>query len=608
MRYLLIIVMCIVTARKVESQVAPDITQFEYFIDEDPGFGSGTQVQVSDFTAAGSGIHHAFPVSLGSALSNGLHRLFFRAKDGDGNWSQTTFHTFYKDRFLSDNSVEIVAMEYFIDNDPGYGNGSPVPGFTTGNSSVTDFSFVLPVSSSLSNGLHKLFIRAKDSRNNWSQVGFRGFYKDPFLSGEAENIVALEYFIDEDPGAGNAARLDLGATVFVDGFLFEAPASHLLADGSHTLFVRSKNSAGQWSILNSVSFDKQPDEELSPAQSGDIVDAGIPDNILFDLITAENRILATLKGIGLSSDTEQFSGHVKIDGSVGIVGDQPVLQRYFKLTPGGTSPVSATISLYVTKNEMAAFNARSTVSLPEESSDDKSSLRIWQWHGDNPAVGVPDVVIDPLDSDISWDAILQAWRITFSVTGFSSFYITAEGGTALPVRLVNFTVQKEENAAVLSWQTTTEANSSHFDIEHAREGKSWRKIGSVASAGKSNVLQSYRYIHPAPLTGLNYYRLKMVDADGTFTYSEIASVNLKTKDSEVSLYPNPVSDQLLIISTAEPAEGYEIVSAIGQVISVGKLTGGLVGQIPVKNLSAGVYHIRIQMRDGRWIVRKVVVE
>ncbi len=607
MRYLLIIAICIVASGKTKSQGAPEITQFEYFIDEDPGYGSGTPVPVSDFTASGGSIHHAFPVTVLAGLSNGLHRLFFRAKDGDGSWSQTAFRLFYKDQFVSKNSGEIVAMEYFIDNDPGYGNGSSIPGFTTGNGSITGLSFAIPVDPGLPDGMHRLIIRAKDSRNNWSQVSSRVFYKDPFLSDEADDIVALEYFIDEDPGVGNGAGISLSATSLVDGFIFTVPASHLLADGSHTLFVRSKNSAGRWSILNSVSFEKQPDQELSLAQSGDMVAAYIPDNIIFDLVSAENRILATLKGTGLSVDPAQFSGDVAIDQAVKIINNQPVLQRYFKLDPGGANPTSATITFYVTKAEMVAFNTSSTVKLPEEPTDDKSTLRVWQWHGDNPASGAPDEIIDPLDPDISWDALLQAWRITFGVTGFSTFYITAEGSTPLPVRLADFSARKLENTALLSWQTTTEANSERFDIEHASDGRNWITIGSVASERENNVLQSYRYVHQNPSAGLNYYRLKMVDLDGTFAYSEMASVKLGTGNLEVSLYPNPASENLTI-SAGEPIEGYEIVNALGQVLGKGMLTGRIARQVPVKHLPAGMYHVRVQMRDGSWVARKVVVE
>lgn len=607
MRYWLFIATCMVVAGKAQSQVTTEITQFEYFFDEDPGYGNGTQVPVSDFIAAGGSIHRVFPVQVGSTLSDGLHRLFFRAKDEDGNWSQTTFQMFYKDRFLSDNSVEVAAMEYFIDNDPGYGNGYPIPGFTTGNSSITDLSFVLPVGTGLSDGLHKLFIRAKDSRNNWSQVGYRVFYKDPFLSNEAGGIAALEYFIDEDPGAGHAAMINPGAGTFADGFLFEVPASHLLADGSHTLFVRSKNSNGKWSILNSVPFNKEPGEELSLAQSGDRVAAGIPDNVLFDLVSAENRLMVTLKGKDLSVGPAQFSGEVAIHHAVQMINNQPVLQRYFKLAPGGTNPTSATITLYVTKSEMAAFNANSTVKLPEEPTDDKSALRVWQWHGDNPATGAPDEVIYPLAPDISWDVFLQAWKVTFSVTGFSTFYITAEGSTPLPVRLVDFLARKQENAALLSWQTAAESNSGRFDVEHTRDGSNWQKIGSIASAGQSDTLRSYRYVHHAPSAGINYYRLKMVDLDGTFGYSEIISLNFKTKAPDVSLYPNPARDRLTV-SLSDPGDGYEIVNAFGQVVTRGKLNGRFTGQIPVRNLAAGVYHVRVQTGDGSWVVRKVVVE
>lgn len=113
-------------------------------------------------------------------------------------------------------------------------------------------------------------------------------------------------------------------------------------------------------------------------------------------------------------------------------------------------------------------------------------------------------------------------------TGSNNFDISF-GGTAqlqcvaLPIELLYFDCYSIDNRIELRWSTSTETNSDRFEIEHSLTGVSWITIGTITAQGNS--IQPYNYIYSdnIPQQGTNYYRLKMIDLDGSYTYSGITS-------------------------------------------------------------------------------------
>jgi hypothetical protein len=111
----------------------------------------------------------------------------------------------------------------------------------------------------------------------------------------------------------------------------------------------------------------------------------------------------------------------------------------------------------------------------------------------------------------------------------------------LPLELVSFTGEKDEETTLLSWQTATEVNVSHFVILRSTdEDSEWKEIGSVGAVGNSQHLISYDFVDDSPAQGNNYYRLKSVDLDGTFTLSHLVAVHFDLK-TPLTVYPNPAT-------------------------------------------------------------------
>jgi hypothetical protein len=230
------------------SSTPPNVTAIEYFIDADPGYGAGTAVTVT----AGSPLITTFTASLAS-VSDGFHTLSIRAKDVNNRWSVVGIRPFYKESLSSSSIVpNIIAMEYFIDADPGYGVGTAVT-VTAGSPVTTTFTASL---ASVSNGFHTLSIRAKDVNNRWSVVGVRPFYKETLSSGSVvPNITQMEYFIDADPGYGLATALTVTAGSPITQNVNISLGS--LTNGVHKLSIRAKDVNNKWSVVGIKDFTVQ---------------------------------------------------------------------------------------------------------------------------------------------------------------------------------------------------------------------------------------------------------------------------------------------------------------------------------------------------------------
>jgi len=227
-----------------------NITAVEYFFDTDPGLGNGIALPMS----AGVDVTATASINI-SGVTPGVHNFYTRARSAAG-WSQATRSILYVIPTLSINAAaslkDIVALEYFIDTDPGIGNGNSIPFTPAPEVAINNLSANI---GTLSDGVHRFFIRAKDAGGNWSLLNlFRMSIVTNTISIPAHaapgNLTALEYFFDADPGFGNATRLTIPAGTDLQQYQFAADVSGL-TDGTHTLYIRS---VGNWSMTSSRTF------------------------------------------------------------------------------------------------------------------------------------------------------------------------------------------------------------------------------------------------------------------------------------------------------------------------------------------------------------------
>lgn len=116
---------------------------------------------------------------------------------------------------------------------------------------------------------------------------------------------------------------------------------------------------------------------------------------------------------------------------------------------------------------------------------------------------------------------------------------------SLPVALTNFGAVLQKDKVYIQWHTSSEIDASHFVLERSSDKENFSAIYTTNSTGAEELSMKYSTIDQAPVEGKNYYRLKMVDLDGSFEYSHIEVVQFKVNDA-ILIYPNPVSDMLQI--------------------------------------------------------------
>ncbi len=123
------------------------------------------------------------------------------------------------------------------------------------------------------------------------------------------------------------------------------------------------------------------------------------------------------------------------------------------------------------------------------------------------------------------------------------------GGT-LPIKLIYFTGNVIDQTILLSWATSTEVNFHFFTIERASDGYEFYPITDIEGSGGIEKIQEYNFTDEAPLAGINYYRIKAIDFDGTFEYHPIIGVNFENGyANKILIYPNPVTVHSITVRT-----------------------------------------------------------
>jgi len=261
--------------------------------------------------------------------------------------------------------------------------------------------------------------------------------------------------------------------------------------------------------------------------------------------------IATILPSGLAPVSGNINTCVRVEDVVHTYHNMPYAQRVYDIVPAtNAATATATITLYYTQAEFDAYNLARGVypALPTGSGDATGigNILVTQFHGTgtypgNYNGGVVDL-INPTDSKIVWNAALNRWEITFDVNGFSGFYLhTSITNTPLPISLLSFSGRNNGTNNLLEWATSSEQNSSYFELQRSTDGVNFVKASTITAAGNSNSIKNYNYADNIAGISSNvfYYRLKQVDISGQAKYSTILKINLNIKGFEVDASPNP---------------------------------------------------------------------
>jgi hypothetical protein len=204
---------------------------------------------------------------------------------------------------------------------------------------------------------------------------------------------------------------------------------------------------------------------------------------------------------------------------------------------------------------------------------------------------------------------------TASTGGLNNQQSFCNPTTLLPVEFLKFDVIKENNSAKLNWVTASEINNKYFSIEKSADGNDWKTIGKQNSkATNGNSTQSLNYVfYDADLqNGLTYYRLKQVDFNGKYKYSDIKSINTSLVTMPV-VFPNPFQNNfnLTVLSTSGTAINYKIYNNLGQLILDENETQGQDGRFAKKievPEGPGIYYLVLTANGERFTYKLICTD
>jgi hypothetical protein len=119
---------------------------------------------------------------------------------------------------------------------------------------------------------------------------------------------------------------------------------------------------------------------------------------------------------------------------------------------------------------------------------------------------------------------------------------STDAANPLPVEMVFFTAENKSNRVELNWQTASEKNNDFFEVQRSFDGKEFEVLGIVEGNGDSQEFIEYEFNDYSPLAGDSYYRLRQVDYDGAFEYSQVVRIN-RAQASDLVVVPNPTQSQ-----------------------------------------------------------------
>ena len=257
----------------------------------------------------------------------------------------------------------------------------------------------------------------------------------------------------------------------------------------------------------------------------------------------DGNIMAEIyaNGNNLGTVTSSF---YKNSGAIRIKNNNHYLDRNMTITPQTQPTSTVKIRLYISKAEFDALDndfASGITSI--------SDLKILK--NTDPcsnAISAATTLINPTYAEAHG---INGYMLQGDITSFSSFYFSSSN-ISLPLNLLTFNGSLQNNNTVLlKWRTEKEINTSIFQIERSIDGTHFNEIGSVSANGNNNAGSTFDYSF-ADINAANqqslllYYRLKIVDIDGSFKYSNVITISFPAITGKLSISPNPVINELKV--------------------------------------------------------------
>jgi len=391
-----------------------------------------------------------------------------------------------------------------------------------------------------------------------------------FVFTNAQTVTKAEYFFDTDPGQGNGTAITIVAG---DPLTFTPTISTAgLNPGYHLLYLRTRSSTGKWSLFEPKEFliDDGRSEYFFDTDPGPGNGTPLP------AVPFNGTITPTIPTDGLKDGVHFLFIRTRHNDKSWSLSDPQLFYIRTRIV----------LAEYFIDKDLGFGNG---TPLPIPDPDDLITYK-------------PIITTPALPDGVHY-LFIRTKDIHGKWSHFEPVVFTVDA--ALPIELFDFVATATLDGRVkLQWTTATEINNDFFTVEHSAPRLEFNELFDVPGAGMSTREIEYEKIHENPNPGINYYRLKQTDFDGTFSYSKVVSAEVI---KPTSFYPNPISDKWVVEfadNNGNKLKFLEILDLTGRKIAQFK-TDRTKAEFAREGIATGTYILKIIFPDTRTEFMKI---
>jgi hypothetical protein len=410
----------------------------------------------------------------------------------------------------------------------------------------------------------------------------------PSTPAAAPDIVQAEYFFDTDPGTGNGEPIavtagqqisDLTTTLTLNGTA--------LTPGFHRLYIRTKNAAGVWSLMNNTFFSNlaivpYPSSASTPsivkAEYFLGVDPGQGNGIEITLPTSDNisgfNMVIPLTGINAGIH-QLYIRVMDAGGRWSLTNYSLFNNAVFTPYPQAPAPAPAMNEAEYFLDNDPGFGSGTSISFP-------ATTDLLNFSFDIPLGAV---------SQGTHTIYFRSRQNPWSLSAYAEFIF----GSVLPLSWLYVKAEERNNDVYLQWATAMEENTNSFVIEYSTNGTNFKTVGEVPAANNPSG-SVYKFTHLAPESGAAYYRIKQTDKDGRFSLSKAVMLLIDNNLKIPVLFPNPARDVVHVVLPENwQSAKLAVYDANGRMLkTIAGATNTSVYSIPVNEFKKGYYFVSIK--------------
>lgn len=320
-----------------------------------------------------------------------------------------------------------------------------------------------------------------------------------------------------------------------------------------------------------------------------VIDAGNT-NRWVPVMNAAGDVVAEIKGNGNILGTVTASTYI----NNGAVREDALRQLYLdrNITITTQNPVTGPnvdIRLYIkTAEYLALKNATNSSGQPSGISAINDIAIVKNAQACSPTMSASATRLVTSSSAYEYGYVLSA-----SVNSFSTFFFARNNFATLPVRLLSFAAVQCSNDVCLSWTVENEERFAQYEIEKMITANSFNRIAAIPAVGATGV-KSYSTVDHQPFNGDNFYRLKMIDIDGTYRYSNVIRVKMNSP-VKFSLQPNPAGN-IVVLTGIDGYQQIRLLDMVGKVY-LQQIIDQPIERLDISRLAKGVYIVQLIKGD-----------